>query len=98
MKQPCVYLLASEKNGTLYCGVTSDLRQRIWQHKQALVPGFTNQYHVHSLVWYEAHPEMRSAIQREKRIKEWQRSWKLKLIEDDNPEWIDLYPLLFSDW
>ena len=91
MKQPCVCILASRKNGTLYTGVTSDLIQRIWQHKNNLVEGFTKQYAVHSLVWFEQHATMESAIAREKAIKEWQRAWKLKLIEATNPRWQDLY-------
>ena len=91
MKQPGVYLLSSKRNGTLYCGVTSDLIQRVWQHKNDLVEGFTKRYGVHSLVWYEIHETMESAIKREKAIKEWKRTWKLKLIEDMNPSWRDLY-------
>ncbi len=91
MKQPCVYILASRRNGTLYTGVTSDLVQRVWQHKNDLVKGFTSKYHVHSLVWYEVHADMESAIGREKAIKEWQRAWKIELIETLNPEWRDLY-------
>ncbi len=91
MKQPCVYVLASRRNGTLYIGVTSDLVQRIWQHKHDLVKGFTQKYRVHTLVWYEIHATMESAIGREKAIKEWQRAWKIELIEASNPEWQDLY-------
>ena len=91
MKQPCVYLLASERNGTLYVGVTSNLAQRIWQHKTGAVDGFTRKYGVAQLVWYEIHENMESAILREKRIKEWKRSWKLDLIESMNPHWNDLY-------
>jgi len=90
-KQPCVYILASDKNGTLYVGVTSDLIKRIWEHKNNVVPGFTNRYGVHDLVWYELHDSMESAIAREKAIKEWKRQWKLELIEHQNPEWKDLY-------
>ncbi len=93
-KQPCVYILASEKNGTLYVGVTSDLVKRIWEHKNDLVPGFTKRYGVHNLVWHELHDSMESAIAREKAIKEWKRQWKLDLIEHGNPEWKDLYPEL----
>lgn len=91
MKQPCVYLLASKRNGTLYVGVTSDLIQRVWQHKSDLVEGFTRRYGVHRLVWYELHDSMETAIAREKAIKEWKRAWKIKLIEGFNPEWADLY-------
>ncbi len=91
MKQPCVYILASRRNGTLYTGVTSDLVQRVWQHKNDLGQGFTRRYRVHTLVWYETHATMESAITREKAIKEWKRAWKLELIESANPEWRDLY-------
>ena len=90
MKQPAVYLLASRYRGTLYVGVTSDLVQRIWQHRQGLVEGFTQRYGVHMLVWFEQHA-MLDAIAREKRIKEWKRAWKLELIETNNPRWRDLY-------
>jgi len=90
-KQPCVYILASDRNGTLYVGVTSDLTKRVWEHKNDLVPGFTKRYGVHDLVWYELHDSMESAISREKAIKEWKRQWKLELIERENPEWKDLY-------
>ena len=92
MKQPCVYILASRKNGTLYTGVTSDLAKRLWEHKNDLGEGFTKRYNVHMLVWYEPHEEMESAIAREKAIKEWKRKWKLELIERSNPQWRDLYP------
>ena len=93
-KQPCVYLLASKRNGTLYVGVTSDLIKRVWEHKNHFVDGFTKQYDVTLLVWYEVHEVMESAIQREKAIKEWQRAWKIKLIEQANPSWGDLYETL----
>ena len=93
-KQPCVYILASDRNGTLYVGVTSDLTKRVWEHKNDLVPGFTKRYGVHDLVWYELHDSMESAISREKTIKEWKRQWKLELIERENPEWKDLYSRL----
>jgi putative endonuclease len=92
MKQPCVYILASRKNGTLYTGVTSELAKRIWEHKHDLVEGFTKRYNVHVLVWYELHETMDSAIAREKAIKEWKRRWKLEIIEKSNPQWRDLYP------
>ncbi len=91
MKQPCVYLLASRRNGTLCVGVTSDLAKRVWQHKCNLMDGFTRRYRVHTLVWYELHASMSSAIHREKTIKKWKRQWKLTLIEKDNPAWRDLY-------
>jgi putative endonuclease len=88
---PCVYVLASGMRGTLYVGVTSDLPGRIWQHQQDLVPSFSRRYGVHLLVWYEVHATMESAILREKRIKRWNRSWKLELIETTNQAWRDLY-------
>jgi putative endonuclease len=90
-KQPCVYLMASKKNGTLYVGITSDLIKRISQHKSGSLGGFTKRYAVNRLVWYELHGTMESAITREKRIKNWRRAWKLNLIEKDNPKWQDLY-------
>ena len=86
-----VYILASQRNGTLYTGVTSDLVHRVWQHREGLVPGFTATYGVKTLVWYEHHASIDEAITREKRIKEWQRAWKLRLIEEANPDWRDLY-------
>jgi putative endonuclease len=89
--QPCVYILASERNGTLYIGVTSDLVKRIWEHKSDFVDGFTKQHQVHDLVWYEMHENMESAITREKQLKEWKRQWKMDLIEKMNPYWNDLY-------
>ena len=94
MKLPCVYILASKRNGTLYVGVTSNLIQRVWQHRNDQVEGFTKRYKVHTLVWYEQHETMESAIAREKAIKEWQRAWKLELIEAANPGWQDLGPRL----
>lgn len=89
--QPCVYILASRRNGTLYVGVTSDLIKRVWEHKSDVVGSFTSRYAVHMLVWYELHETMESAIAREKAVKEWNRAWKLRLIEGDNPNWRDLY-------
>ena len=90
-RQPCVYLLASKRNGTLYAGVTSNLVKRIWEHKHHVVDGFTKKYGVEILVWYEAHETMESAISREKAIKNWKREWKIKVIEMMNPQWLDLY-------
>jgi putative endonuclease len=90
-KDPCVYILASRHNGTLYIGVTSDLFQRVALHKQDLIEGFTKKYRVHRLVYYETHPTMDRAIRREKQLKEWRRAWKIRLIESMNPEWIDLF-------
>ena len=86
-----VYILASFKNGTLYIGVTSDLKRRIQEHKNNLVEGFTKKYKVHNLVYFEATDNALSAITREKVIKKWERSWKIRLIEENNPEWKDLY-------
>ena len=90
-KQPAVYILSSKRNGTLYVGVTSDLRNRTWLHKNEFVEGFTRKYGVHRLVYYELHPDMISAITREKQIKKWNRAWKLELIEEQNPDWEDLW-------
>lgn len=92
MKQPAVYILASDRNGTLYTGVTSELVGRTWQHKEHVVDGFTKKYDVTKLVWYELHGTMDSAILREKRIKAWKRQWKIRLIEEMNPYWNDLWP------
>ncbi len=91
MKHPCVYILASRKNGTLYTGVTSDLLKRIWEHKNNLIDGFTKKYGIHELVYFEQHEDMYSAITREKQIKKWNRSWKIRIIEKHNPDWKDLY-------
>ena len=91
MKQLCAYILTSKRNGALYVGVTSNLAQRVRQHKNDLAEGFTKRYDVHSLVWRESHDTMECAIAREKALKEWKRRRKLKLIEKDNPEWRDLY-------
>jgi putative endonuclease len=92
--QPVVYILASGRNGTLYIGVTSNLIQRIWQHKNDLVEGFTEKYGVHSLVYFELLDDMHSAITREKQMKKWNRAWKLSLIEKQNPTWQDLWPTI----
>lgn len=89
--QPCVYILASKRNGTLYIGVTSDVVKRVWEHKNDFVESFTKRYGVHTLVWYEAHETMESAITREKALKNWKRAWKLELIEASNPGWRDRY-------
>ncbi len=90
-KQPIVYMLASQKYGTLYVGVTSDLVKRVWQHKNNQVDGFTKKYGVHNLVWYEVHRSMEAAIKREKALKNWKRDWKIKRVEELNPDWCDLY-------
>ena len=91
MKQPAVYILASRRNGTLYTGVTSNLPQRVWQHKNGDGSDFTKKYRVHMLVYFEVHEDMENAITREKRIKKWNRAWKLRLIERGNPSWRDLW-------
>jgi putative endonuclease len=90
-KQPCVYILASAPSGTLYVGVTSQLVARVWQHKNDQADGFTKKYHVHTLVWYEQHETMESAIGREKQLKAGSRNKKLDLIHAMNPAWRDLY-------
>jgi putative endonuclease len=87
---PAVYILASKRNGTLYTGVTSNMLARIHQHRHGMVRGFTSRYGVKLLVWFEQHATMAGAITREKRIKKWNRAWKLELIEENNPEWRDL--------
>jgi putative endonuclease len=86
-----VYLTASKKHGTLYLGVTNDLVRRIYEHKDKLVPGFTAQYDVVRLVWYEVYDDPATAIAREKELKKWRRDWKVALIEEENPDWLDLY-------
>ncbi len=91
MKQPHVYILANQKNGTLYVGVTSDLVARVWQHKNSITQGFTSQYGVKQLVWYEAADTMLAAIAREKQLKAGSRAKKTSLIELQNPDWLDLY-------
>ena len=91
MKQPCVYIMASRRNGTLYIGVTSDIIKRVWENKNDVVESFAIRYKVHELAWYEAHETMESAITRESALKNWKRKWKLELIEKTNPEWRDLY-------
>jgi putative endonuclease len=90
-KYSYVYILASGRYGTLYIGVTSDLVRRVWQHREKFVAGFTKEYQVTQLVWYEVHGEMIEAIRREKQIKHWNREWKLRLIHAMNPQWRDLY-------
>ena len=91
IKRFYVYILASNRNGTFYIGVTSDLIKRIWQHKNNQVEGFTSKYKVHRLVYFEEHPTAQSAILREKQMKKWRRIWKMRLIEEKNPGWNDLY-------
>ena len=89
--QPCVYILASQRYGTLYVGVTGDLRRRAWEHKTDAIDGFTKRYRVHMLVYAEFHATIPDAILREKRLKKWRRAWKIMLIERANPAWRDLY-------
>ncbi|MEK6699067.1 MAG: GIY-YIG nuclease family protein [Nitrospirota bacterium] len=96
MKQFYVYILCSNRNGTLYAGVTSDLLKRVYEHKNDLVAGFTKKYGVHRLAWYEVHAAADTAITREKQIKKWNRQWKLELIEQNNPDWKDLYDDLIN--
>jgi putative endonuclease len=91
-----VYILASSRNGTLYVGMTDDLVKRIWMHREEVLPGFTKDYGVKSLVWYEQHESRESAFTRERQIKKWNRSWKLELIEKMNPAWRDLYDEIAS--
>ena len=91
MKIYYVYILASKRNGTLYIGVTNDLVRRVYEHKNNLVDGFSKEYGVHRLVYYEQYGDVEFAIQREKYLKQWNRKWKLELIEKKNPEWKDLY-------
>jgi Predicted endonuclease containing a URI domain len=95
-RQPCVYILASKRYGTLYIGVTSNLIARLYQHRSGDVPGFTSRYAVHHLVRYEMFGSMELAILREKQLKRWRRQWKINLIESDNPQWADLAPGLGS--
>ena len=92
--QPAVYILAIAPNGTLYIGVTSNLVQRIWQHKNDVIEGFTEKYSVHTLVYFELLEDMTNAIIREKQLKKWNRAWKLSLIEKQNPNWKDLWPTI----
>jgi putative endonuclease len=87
-----VYLLASKKHGTLYLGVTNDIVRRVYEHRTKAVAGFTSRYDVDKLVWFEIHVTAEAAITREKELKKWRRDWKIRLIEESNPEWVDLYP------
>ncbi len=91
-----VYILASQRNGTLYTSVTNDVIRRAWEHKEQVVEGFTKKHGVHILVWYEMHEDINVAIAREKQIKGWNRAWKIKMIERDNPQWRDLYDKLIG--
>ena len=91
MKSYYVYILASKRNGTLYIGLTNDLKKRVYEHNNSFVEGFTNKYSVHSLVYFEQCNDIESVIKREKQLKKWNRKWKLELIERENPQWKDLY-------
>ncbi|MDO6708772.1 GIY-YIG nuclease family protein [Photobacterium sp. 1_MG-2023] len=91
VKVPCVYILASKRNGTLYIGVTSDLIKRVWQHRTDMTDGFSKAHQVHRLVYYEIAENMTSAILREKQLKKWRRQWKINLVEQNNPCWRDLF-------
>jgi putative endonuclease len=94
MKGGYVYIMASDRNGTLYIGVTSDLVKRVWEHRNGFVPGFTRKHGCKLLVWYEAHDDLHEARLRELQMKKWKRLWKLSTIELANPDWRDLYPEL----
>ena len=89
-----VYILASKRNGTLYTGMTNDLTRRMWEHKNGYIKGFTDRYRVKTLVWFKHHTDVYHAIEREKRIKRWRRAWKIRLIEEQNSSWRDLYDTL----
>lgn len=91
------YLLASGRHGTLYVGVTNDLIRRVYEHKEGLISGFTQKYGVHQLVWFEVHQDIETAILREKQLKKWNRQWKIHLIEEANPNWVNLYPQIAGD-
>ena len=91
MKQPFIYILASGKNGTLYIGVTADLLKRVYEHREGAVDGFTKKYGVKNLVYFEEYGDINEAITREKQLKKWNRQWKIRLIEETNPTWRDLY-------
>ena len=95
MKAGYVYIMASGKNGTIYVGVTSDLIKRVHEHREGLIEGFTKKYDCKLLVWFEVHDDLQDARQRELQIKEWKRAWKIRLIEESNLDWDDLYPTLF---
>jgi putative endonuclease len=91
MNQYFVYIMASRQNGTLYVGVTNNLLRRVYEHREGILDGFSKKYDIKRLVYYEIHQDIKEAIAREKRIKSWKRDWKLRLIEEANPEWKDLY-------
>jgi putative endonuclease len=91
-----IYIMASRKNGTIYIGVTSDLAKRVWEHREGVVPGFTKRYGCKRLVWFEAFDDIQQARHHELQMKQWNRAWKVKRIEETNLNWIDLYPTLFD--
>ncbi len=91
MKAGYTYIMASRRNGTLYIGVTNDLAKRAWEHREGVIDGFTKRYRCTLLVWFEAYDDLQEARQREARLKKWNRAWKLRLIEEQNPDWHDLY-------
>jgi putative endonuclease len=93
-KLPTVDITASRQHGVLYVGVTSDLVRRVWQHRADAIDGFTKDYRVHALVYFETHREMAAAITREKQLKKWNRDWKVRLIEETSPDWLDLWPTI----
>jgi Predicted endonuclease containing a URI domain len=95
-KTPTVYIMTNKRNGTLYIGVTSDIVGRVWEHKNKTIKGFSSRYGTTQLVWYEFHPTMEGAIHRETDIKRWKRLWKLKLVDEFNPRWEDLYDILLE--
>jgi putative endonuclease len=95
MKSGCVYIMANKRNGTIYLGVTSNLQQRIWQHREGVVEGFTKENACKILVWYEAYDDLQEARRRESQMKKWNRLWKLRVIEEMNPDWNDLFESLF---
>lgn len=94
MKGGWVYLMTNKRDGTLYLGVTSNLARRIWEHREGVIDGFTKTYDLKRLVWYERYDDIRLAIQRERTMKHWPRNWKLALITEMNPDWVDLYEQL----
>jgi len=93
-----VYMLASKPNGSLYVGVTSNLPARLWHHRHHVIPGFTDRYDITRLVWYEVHASAEAAILREKRLKDWRRGWKVRLLSKANPGWNDLAPQILAEW
>ena len=94
MKRGFVYMMANRKNGTIYTGVASELVRRVYEHREGLIDGFTKRYGCKLLVWFEAHDDLEEARKRELQIKEWKRAWKIRLIEERNLDWDDLYPML----